>query len=299
MEPTRDGDYFLMTTNTEQRQAIWYVTGLAEVLAGPGSQDRSDNAIVRFDRYRTPSPPDASPNTLSHTARRRLDQWGYVLVEDVESSTAAEELIRSVGDLIPQYNGLLTHEMTYRPGNKHRPQSANENSARTEAPGWHPSPAYLALFCHRQARRGGSRCDLLDLRKLVGALDADELALMTDAELHFPGPDGGVRTTMLSTDAAGNTVTRFSYNLLTTADDDPTVGAGVDPSRLPLGEAGRRLAHRISELFRELRTSVLVPDGSLLIWDNQRMLHARSDNDDRWRRLTGFWSTDWRRDHGV
>ena len=103
MEPTRDRDYFLMTTNTEQRQAIWYVTGLAEVLVGPGAQDQSDDAIVQFDRYRrtrTPSPSNASPNTLSHTARRRLDQWGYVLVEDVESSTAAEELVRSVGDRV-------------------------------------------------------------------------------------------------------------------------------------------------------------------------------------------------------
>ena len=62
---------------------------------------------------------------------------------------------------------------------------------------------------------------------------------MTDAELHFPGPDGGVHTTMLSADADGNTVTRFSYDLLTAADDDP------------LGEAGRRLAHRINDVFRE------------------------------------------------
>ena len=164
-----------------------------------------------------------------------------------------------MGELIPQYNGLLTHEVTYRPGNRDRSQSANVTSARTEAPGRHPSPAYLALFCHRQARCGGGHTDLLDVRKLVGALDADELALMTDAELHFPGPDGGVHTTMLSTDAGGNTVTRFSYNLLTTADDDPTLGADVDPSGLPLGEAGRGLAHRISDLFRELRTSVLIP----------------------------------------
>jgi len=274
-----------MTTNTEQRQAIWYVTGLAEVLAGPGSQDQSDDAIVQFDRHRrtrTPSPPNASPNTLSHTARRRLDQWGYVLVEDVESSTAAEELVRSVGDLIPQYNGLLTHEVTYRPGNKDRSQSANTILAHTEAPGRHPTPAYLALFCHRQARRGGGHTDLLDIRKLVGALDADELALMTDAELHFPGPDGGVHTTMLSTDAGGDTVTRFSYDLLTAADD-------------PLGEAGRRLAHRINDVFRELRTSVVIPDGSLLVWDNQRMLHARPEYHDRSRHLTRFWSTDWRR----
>jgi hypothetical protein len=300
LESPRDRDYVLMTTNTEQRQAIWYVSGLAEVLAGPGLQDQSDDAIMQFDRYRrtrTPASVKASPNTLGHAARRRLDQWGYVVVNDVESLTAAEELVRSLGGLIPQDDGLLTHEVTYRTGNDNRSysQSANTILAHTEAPGRHPSLAYLALFCHRQARGGGGHTDLLDVRRLVGALDADELALMTDAELHFPGPDGGVHSTMLSTDAEGNTVTRFSYNLLSTSDSDPTRGADVDPSRLPLGEAGRRLAHRVSDLFRELHTSVLIPDGSLLIWDNQRMLHARSEYRDRSRHLTRFWTTDWRR----
>ena len=120
LEPLRDRDDVLMTTNSEQQHAIWYVSGLAEVLAGPGSQGQADDAIVRFDRCqnRTPAPLNASPNTLGHAARRRLDQWGYVLVEDVESLTAAEELVRSVGELIPQFNGLLTHEVTYRPGKK-------------------------------------------------------------------------------------------------------------------------------------------------------------------------------------
>jgi Taurine catabolism dioxygenase TauD, TfdA family len=289
LESRRNRDYVLMTTNTEQRQAIWYVSGLAEVLAGPGSQDQAEDAIVQFDRYRrtrTPASVKASPNTLGHAARRRLDQWGYVVVDDVESLTAAEELVRSVGELIPQDDGLLTHEVTYRRRSKDRSPSANATLAGTEAPGRHPSPAYLALFC-RQARRGRGHTDLLDVRKLVGALDADELALMTDAELHFPGPDGGVRTTMLSTDADGDTVTRFSYNLLTTSEADPT--------RLPLGEAGRALASRVSDLFRELRTRVLIPDGSLLVWDNQRMLHARSEHHDPSRHLTRFWSTDWRR----
>jgi Taurine catabolism dioxygenase TauD, TfdA family len=289
-----------MTTNTEGQQAIWYVSGLAEVLAGPATHEQADDAIVQFDRYRrarTPGRVHASLNSLGHADRRRLDQWGYVVVENVENLSAAEELVRSIGDLIPQYNGHLTHEVTYRPGNDDRAysQSANTILAHTEAPGWHPSPAYLALFCHRQARCGGGHTDLLDVRKLGGALDAGELALMTEAELHFPGPAGGVQSTMLSNDTDGNTVTRFSYNLLTTSDYDPTLGAEVDPSRLPLGEPGRRLAHRVSDLFRELRTSVLIPDGSLLIWDNQRMLHARSEYRDRSRHLTRFWSTDWRR----
>ena len=287
-----------MTTYWEEPQSIWYASGLAEVLAGPAAQEPAGGAIVQFNRSGGRARPAGSvSNALSHANQRRLDQWGYVVVPDVGNLAAAEELVRSVGELIPQYHGRLTHDVTYRPGNDHRAysQSANTILAHTEAPGWHPSPAYLALFCHRQARCGGGHTDLLDVRKLVGALDADELALMTDAELHFPGPDEGVRSAMLSTDAAGDTVARFSYNLLTTSDYDPTLDAEVDHRQLPLGEAGRRLAHRVSDLFRELRTSVLIPDGSLLIWDNQRMLHARSEYADRSRHLTRFWSTDWRR----
>ena len=284
-----------MTSNTEELQPMWSVSGLAEVLAGPAVSEQADE-IVQFNRNGRPET-HTWPTALSDASLRRLDQWGYVVVPDVGNQTAAEEIVRSVGELIPQYNGHLTHEVTYRPGNDHRSysQSANTILAHTEAPGWHPSPAYLALFCHRQARCGGGHTDLLDVRRLVAALDADELALMAEADLHFPGPDGGVHSAMLSTDAAGDTVARFSYNLLTTSDYDPALGADVDHRRLPLGEAGLRLAHRVSDLFLQLRTSVLIPDGALLIWDNQRMLHARSEYADRSRHLTRFWSTDWRR----
>jgi hypothetical protein len=289
-----------MVTNWEEQQPIWYVSGVAAVAAGQEAHAQTEDAIVRFNRNgRThrPASGHARPNALGHANLRQLDQWGYVIVPDVGTLDAADELVRSVGELIPQYHGGLTHEVTYRPGNDHRAysQSANTILAHTEAPGWHPSPAYLALFCHRQARCGGGHTDLLDMRRLVAALDSDELALMTEHELHFPGPDGGIHSAMLSTDAAGDTVVRFSYNLLTTGDYDPTLEADVDSRRLPLGEAGRRLAHRVSELFLELRTSVLIPDGALLIWDNQRMLHARSEYADRSRHLTRFFAGDWRR----
>jgi hypothetical protein len=289
-----------MTTSREELQPIWQVSGLAEVVEGQQAHEQTKDAIVRFDRNggtRRPGFVHTWPNAFGHSNLRQLDQWGYVVVPDVGSLAAAEALVRSVGELIPQYQGNLTHEVTYRPGNDHRAysQSANTILAHTEAPGWHPSPAYLALFCHRQARCGGGHTDLLDVRRLVAALDDDELALMTEHELHFPGPDGGVHSAMLSTDDAGDTVVRFSYNLLTTSDYDPALEAAVHHRRLPLGEAGRRLAHRVSKLFAELRTSVLIPDGALLIWDNQRMLHARSEYADRSRHLTRFWTGDWRR----
>jgi hypothetical protein len=255
-----------MTMHWAEQQPVGYVTGLAEVLAGPAVHEHAD-PIVQFDRYQSNSAGrfvDASAHALSRANRRRLDQWGYVLVPDVGNAPAAEELVASLGDLIPQHNSRLTHDV-----------------AHTVAPGSDSSPAYVALFCHRQVRRAG-HTDLLDVRKLVAALDTDEIALMTDAELHFPGPTRGVRSTMLSSDTAGDTVVRFDHHLLTTADHN-------------LGEAGRRLAHRVSDLFRELHTSVVVPEGSLLIWDNQRMLHARSGYADRARHLTRFLCVDSRR----
>ncbi len=241
------------------------------------------DAFVRYDRAGVSA--IGAPNALSRTKQRRLDQWGYVVIPDVGGREAAEQIVGSIGELIPQ------------PGDDHRPPStsANATQARTEAPGLHPSPAYLSLFCDRQSRRGGRQVDLLDVRRLVDELDDDELTLMTEAELHFPGPNGGIHTTMLSTDAVGDTVARFSYHLLTTGEYEPALGTVVNRSRLPLGEAGHRLAQRVSDLFRELHTSVLIPDGALLIWDNQRMLHAQSARTDRQRHLTRFWSGDWRR----
>lgn len=226
-----------------------------------------------------------------------LEKNGYVLVQPVANQAAAEKFIRNIGDIIPQYNGLLAHDVTYRQQNDNRSysQSSNTIHAHTEAPGWNPSPAYLALFCHRQARCGGGHTHLLDIRRLVTALDYADLTLLTSVELTFPAPNGGVRTTMLRTDASGRTVARFSYNLLTTAYYNPFIGADVEADSLPLGNAGRNLAHRVRDLFQELRTSILIPENALLLWDNQRMLHARSQYEDRARHLTRFWCGDRRR----
>lgn len=223
-----------------------------------------------------------------------LDEHGYVMIEDVCSQGSAADLLAQIGEFIPQCQGTLTHEVTYRPGNEGRAysQSVNTILAHTEAPGWDPSPAYLALFCHRQARCGGGHTDLLDIEALLPHLTSEEVDLFVSAEIDFPGPAGGVRTPLLRTGGNGRRMLRFSFNLLTAGEYDPALDADVSADELPLGEDGRKLAHRVSDLFHELRTSVLIPDGALLIWDNQRMLHARSSYADQARHLTRFWITD-------
>lgn len=49
-----------------------------------------------------------------------LHDFGYVVIPDVGGVEESEKIIQGLGDLIPQYSGKLTHEITYRPGNENR-----------------------------------------------------------------------------------------------------------------------------------------------------------------------------------
>jgi hypothetical protein len=235
------------------------------------------------------------------TLTNELDEHGYALVTDLGHQSAAERLLATLGVLLPQYDGRMTHEVTYRPEHRARSysQSANTIGPHTEAPGWHPSPARLALYCHRQARCGGGHTDLLDVEVLLAALTAAETELLTTAEVCFPWPhreadSGIVRSTMLRVDREGRPDLRFNYNLLVSNSYDPPLAEHrlPDSDTLMLGEPGRRLADRVRDVFESRRRKVLIPDGAMLIWDNRRMLHGRSRFDDGRRHLTRFFVAD-------
>ncbi|WP_017604280.1 TauD/TfdA family dioxygenase [Nocardiopsis alkaliphila] len=226
---------------------------------------------------------------------RELHDQGYVIIPNLGSVEEASEIVQSFGDLIPQYSGKVTHEITYRPGNESRSYSQSTNTilAHTEAPGWPSSPEFIALYCHRQARCGGGHTDLLSADELLLHLDPTDTRLMKSV-LDFPGPPDlpGLKAPMLEYDDQGRPRLRFSCNLLTHGEFDPDLGAATEERALPLGAEGRRLAQRVSEIFEKHRTSVLIPDNALLIWDNRRLLHARSEYEDKGRHFTRFWFTD-------
>ncbi|WP_247665759.1 TauD/TfdA family dioxygenase [Nocardiopsis sp. B62] len=227
--------------------------------------------------------------------RRELHEQGYVVIPGLGGVDDAFEVVQSFGDLIPQYSGKVTHEITYRPGNESRSYSQSTNTilAHTEAPGWPSSPAFIALYCHRQARCGGGHTDLLPVDELLLHLDPTDIRNLKSV-LDFPGPPGlpGLKAPMLEYTDQGRARLRFSYNLLVHGEFDPDLDAVAQESGLPLGAEGRRLAQRVSEVFDKHRTRVLIPDNALLIWDNRRLLHARSEYEDKGRHFTRFWFTD-------
>lgn len=221
---------------------------------------------------------------------QRLDDSGYSLVVGLGGQSNAISLMQSLGSFINQYNGAVEHDVTYKPGfdDKAYSQSINSIRAHTEAPGWSPSPRFLALYCKQQARCGGGYTNLLDCEDIIAELNADELTLMESESIYFPGPEGGIETPMLSF-VNGRRVLRFSYNLLVSGEYDPIMNKEVEEDKLPLGLVGVSLARKITQLFDRQCSSILIPDDGLLIWDNQRMLHARAEYTDKKRHLIRYW----------
>lgn len=221
---------------------------------------------------------------------KQLNDTGYCLVSNMGGQHHAVSLMQSLGHFISQYNGAVEHDVTYKPGfdDQAYSQSINTIRAHTEAPGWRSSPRYLALYCKQQAQCGGGYTDLLDYQDVIASLNPDELKLVANSPISFPGPDNGIESPMLNSKAE-RPVFRFSFNLLTAGEYDPKLSETANEEKLPLGLPGVALAHKVNQLFEEQRSSILIPDDGLLIWDNQRMLHARSEYSDKKRHLVRYW----------
>ncbi|MFE4856725.1 TauD/TfdA family dioxygenase [Streptomyces sp. NPDC056670] len=225
-----------------------------------------------------------------------LDQ-GYTLLEGFTTDEEAAEALRDLGTLIPQYDGQLRYQVKAAPGFEDRRYSKSTNTilVHTEAPGWNPPPRYLALHCRVQAKCGSGQTELADAYAFAASLSQAEREVVHGESIdwvgHNTGGTGttGVRRPVVERTVEGRDIVRFSYNLLTAGHYDPPVDAQVPSEELPLGALGAELAVRAETFFRENKVSVLIPENSILVWDNHRMLHARSSYSDARRHLTRYW----------
>ncbi|WP_431981517.1 TauD/TfdA family dioxygenase [Streptomyces qinglanensis] len=226
-----------------------------------------------------------------------LRDQGYTVVDGVRTDDAAARMLGELGDLMPQYDGMLRYQVKAAPGfeGKRYSKSTNTILVHTEAPGWSPPPGYLALHCRVQATCGSGHTELADAYRFVAELPEAEREVMRGRLVDWVGHNtagtgsAGVRKPAVELSDGGREIVRFSYNLLTAGHYDPPVDADVAPEDLPLGALGIELAQRAEEFFRTQKVSILIPQDSVLIWDNQRMLHARSSYTDTRRHLTRYW----------
>lgn len=235
--------------------------------------------------------------TMLDRHRRMLVERGYTLLDDVTGDSQADEELRCFGDILPQYDGSLRYQVKAGEGFeiRHYSKSANTVLAHTEAPGWDPPPRLLALHCKTQAQCGLGHTQLADALTFVASLAGHERSALHEREIFWPGRNleggiaQGVRKPVLERTADNGDIVRFSYNLLTAGCYEPLVHQQVSFDRLPLGALGVKLAERATAFFQAAGISILIPDRSVLVWDNQRMMHARTAYRDSRRHLTRYW----------
>lgn len=232
-------------------------------------------------------------------AVEQVRESGFAVIEGVENQEDVDTLIARFGRVMPQYDGSLAYEVKAEPGFDGRAYSKSQNEIRahTEAPGWQPPPNYLGLWCHVQARGAGGETCLADVRDYLKNLDSSVVEKLRHREIKWGGTNVsgtgsvGVAAPILASCESGGEILRFSYNLLTSGDYDPPLNSEAPVEELPWGRFGRDLAHQVHEYFGHSALRIRIPENALLLWDNQRMAHARVPYADSRRHLTRYWVT--------
>jgi alpha-ketoglutarate-dependent taurine dioxygenase len=228
--------------------------------------------------------------------KAQLLERGWTILPRELLSDGPRPALAHFGRIVPQFNGEETYEVTLKPGFEKLPFSQSKNSIgpHTEAPVYDPPPKYLALHCHRQAGCGGGQTLLADGFAFYQSLSTELKAWADGNDIFFtasamPGAERRLHRTRLLEEKDGAQVFRFSYNQFRFGDVNPSEGdlaaAAGQSAQTPLG----RIAEAGEAFFYEHMIQVLIPEGSMLIWDNQRLMHARSKYSDPVRHLTRYW----------
>jgi hypothetical protein len=234
-------------------------------------------------------------------AHEQLSRKGWTLLTPpmVEGGVCAA--LERFGVIVPQYNGEKTWEVKMRPGFENVPYSQSRNAIgpHTEVPVGDPPPRYLALHCHRQARCGEGHTRLADGLSFVRSLDLELQRYAHEVPVEFAAtlvPGIAKRQTLsvpIVSARKGRTIFRFSYNQFLYGDVNPSEAALASASaRVERGDPLAplaRLAVLAQAYFETEAVPVLIPDGHLMIWDNHRLIHARSTYADPARHLTRYW----------
>lgn len=229
-------------------------------------------------------------------ARQMLTRQGWVILAPGLIDATPQRTVEHFGHILPQYDGSLRWEVTPKAGFESLPysQSSQGIGAHTEAPTLQPPPRYLVLHCQRQARCGGGHTLLADgidfCERHIG------MAQSTRQELVFiappiPGSSNRqmVKAPLLSL-MDGEPLFRFSDNQFRYGNVNPSaqdLRAAQDAP--PHDPSLVRLADLAERFFAEEALPLLIPDGAMLIWNNHRLMHARSQFQDQARHLTRYW----------
>ncbi len=223
-----------------------------------------------------------SAKVLDHAdIRSKLSQFGYAYVDvDMENVDYVTEL-SSLGPLVPQYDGQLVRDITPDPNVPDDVLSAVGVTALPPHTEWYEFPGlpprYVVLWCVHHANGLGGETTLADGHRLLGHFTSDERAELSRRVYRWGSryPEAlakrgihGLGHNKILDEYEDSVVMRFSTYDLEVTD-----------------ELSARYIKVGGRFFEENHVAIKIERGTMLIWDNWRMLHSRNAFADRRRHL--------------
>ena len=206
-----------------------------------------------------------------------LKHQGYIYIADLPDNFNYLHLVQQFGQPTPQYNGQLVYSI------KPDPQFANSYHALNNQPllphtecfeFQGPPPRYLGLWCIKAAEDGAGQTTLADAYTFISSLTTEERHKLASSICQFSYAGQATEHPIydLSVDSEAP-ILRCSFRFLD-AMHDPFI---------------TDIRQRLWEFFEQTHISIFYKKNSIVIWDNWRMLHARSAFEDQSRHLERVW----------
>jgi hypothetical protein len=206
----------------------------------------------------------------------KLKKQGYINFMDLPDDFDHVRFLQQFGPFMPQSDGkTIIWSVKYEPSGSYNSLGLGPLLPHTEGNGSKDQPAkYVALWCVKPAECGGGQTTLADGYAFIISLTKEEQHQLSRTICKF-GSNARV---------AYHPV----YDLIT----DP-----MEPiirfSTLELDEKGDRfiigIRQRFSDFFKTNCEKIAYKKNSLVLWNNWRMVHGRTDYKDPTRELKRIW----------
>ena len=210
---------------------------------------------------------------------------GWILVKDLGKGFDYLSLLIKLGNLMPQYDGKKIWDIKV---NKNVSMESCSLGSVEVAPhteyyeGNSLPPTYLALWCVNPASCGGGRISLADGYKFLDLLSEAERNHLKEIKYLYKSEKGLFQLGLGS--SAYHPI--LSYNL----ERKPIMRFNTDGMEEGDSQFLFRFRSKFLKFYADNSIDFFQPQFSLLIWDNHRMIHARSSGFvDMDRHLVRIW----------
>jgi len=231
------------------------------------------------------------PTEDSLETRRLLKENGWVLLPKLPANCDWKDVVPSLTQalLMPQDAGEIVYNVKSVWGNENLSDSKSQNALRphTEASYLPVPPEYLAIYGVLPSACGGGHTTLADGCEFLKTLTEREQNKLMRYRCEFVSKDGKSKfvAPILEMLPHNRIMFRFSYNILVYSHPSPELDAhpvAKDPFL-------RDICDRCIEFFEDFHEAIRIEKGSLLVFDNYRMLHSRTAYSDPSRHLQRIW----------